>query len=102
MYNPRQHDRLLTVEDFAPLVGALFQVDTDPEPVAIRLESLSRRPRTVLSHRDPFVLLFSSPPGVLLVDGVYLMRCGRFGPHAIALAPTTPEPLARMYQAVFG
>jgi hypothetical protein len=94
-------DRLLTADDFAPLVGASFQVAADPAPVQIELVSLTRKPASLLSYRQPFHLVFRSAWAVLLVDGLYELSCGRFGPHQIFLAALAPGPAGRTYQAVF-
>lgn len=96
-------DQLLTIDDFAPLVGRIFEVETVPKPIEMRLEKLTRRPMNPLSAREPFVLTFSTPLDTLLVQATYRMHCGRDGSFEIFLTPTQApwERTRRLYHAVF-
>ena len=102
MFELPKLERLLTAEDFEGWVGQPVRLDTRPEPVVIELNAVVRRLGSRLAHRVPFSLFFRSSWNVILVDGVYVMSCGRSGPYEVALTPITPEPPLRIYQAVFG
>ena len=101
MHELPQLEGLLSAEDFEPWIGQMFVAETDPEPVSIRLEGVERRPASPFAIRAPFNLVFRSPMDVLLVDGIYKLRCDRFGPHDIFLTPIVSPPGQRLYAAIF-
>lgn len=101
MFDLPKLDRLLIAEDFEPWVGRHFAVDADPEPVSIQLTRIDRRAASRFAVRAPFSLIFSTPMDILLVDGIYKLRCGRFGPHEVFLAPVLSPQRQRLYEAVF-
>ena len=101
MYDLPKLDRLLTAEDFAPWVGRMFTLASDPEPVAIQLIRITPRMASSLAHRAAFSLFFRSRPEVLLIDGLYAVRCGRFGPLDMHLTAVMSPPGERLYEAVF-
>lgn len=96
--------RPMTVDDFVPLVGQDFILDCEPAEISIRL--VEAKPlRDLGGGRPPFILVFKSPPTAMLIDGIYTMRCGQFGPAAIGIgslvAPVDAEPGHYYYQSVF-
>ncbi|MGC1304800.1 MAG: hypothetical protein WA840_20720 [Caulobacteraceae bacterium] len=101
MYELPKLERVLTAEDFEPWVGRPFAVETEPEPVSIQLLSVDRRPASRFAIRPPFKLVFRSAADVLLIDGLYRMKCDRCGPHEIFLGPILSPPGQRLYEAVF-
>lgn len=101
MFELPKLDRLLTAEDFAPWVGAAFNAATMPEPVSIQLVRITPLRVSSLAHRAGFSLFFRSRPDVLLMDGTYSMRCGRFGPLDIHLTAVMSPPGEQLYEAVF-
>lgn len=96
--------RPMTLNEFEPLVGRDFAVDTSPREVEITLIEASPLPDCGQLDRPPFILIFRSRPEVMLVDGIYAMRCKDFGPELVGLsslmAPLRSEP-GYYYQAVF-
>lgn len=101
MYDLPKLDRLLTAEDFAPWAGRMFTFATDPEPLAIQLVRITPLRASSLAHRAAFSLFFRSRPDVLLIDGLYTVRCGRFGPLDMHLTAVMSPPGERLYEAVF-
>jgi hypothetical protein len=96
--------RPIGIEEFLPLVGRMFDVDCTPGTVAIKLIGATPgRPSGIPDHL-PFTLIFHSTPDTLLVDGMYTMKCGSFGPDIIFVnaiaAPFRAEP-GYYYQAAF-
>lgn len=96
--------RPIGIEEFLPLVGRMFDVDCTPNTVAIKLiDAMPSRPSGIPDHL-PFSLTFYSTPDTLLVDGMYTMKCGSFGPDIIFInaiaAPFRAEP-GYYYQATF-
>jgi hypothetical protein len=94
---------LLTIDDFAAHVGETFAVETTPQPVGIVLEAIDTGPGEAWMARQPFVLVFSSPWEVLLVEAQYLVKPAGIGPGmTLHLMPiNTPPGGRRRYQAVF-
>ena len=102
MYQLPKLDQLLSVEDFEPWLGAVFTLDADPDPVSIQLIKIAPRMTTSLSHRKvAFSLIFRSQPDVMLLDGIYAMTSGRFGPVNVHITPVMSPPGERHYEAVF-
>ncbi len=91
----------MTAEDFEPWVGRMVTVAAEPEPVAIQLLRVVRKLGSPLMLRAPFSLIFSSPLDVLLVDGIYSMKCGSRGPYDVFIVPVLSLPGQRHYEAVF-
>lgn len=101
MFELPKLERILTAEDFEPWVGRPFAVEADPEPVSIDLLSLVRGAAHPLAIRTPFKLTFRSAPDALLIDGLYTMRCDRFGPVEVFMTPLLSPPGQRLYEAIF-
>jgi hypothetical protein len=97
--------RRMDFHEFEPLVGQMFLAHCDPRPAELKLVEARpiRLTGDILSPQ--FILIFRSTASVLLVSGIYEMRCGLFGPEKIYIAPTMPPPGAsdggQYYQAVF-
>jgi|HubBroStandDraft_1064217.scaffolds.fasta_scaffold393231_2 hypothetical protein len=94
----------MTIGEFAPMVGQTLLADCSPKPVEITLVSAQPLTNYAGLERPPFVLVFRTPPEVLLVMGTYAMRCGEWGPDLIyieQMSSPTPGDTAHYYQAVF-
>ncbi len=101
MFELPKLDRLLTAEDFAPWVGADVHGGRHPEPVYIQLAQITPLRVSSLAYRDGVQPVLPSRPDVLLVDGTYAIRCGRFGPLDIHLTAVISPPGEQIYEAVF-
>lgn len=104
MADPEILPRPMVLEEFAPLVGSAFIAHCDPDEVELALiEATALKDRGV-TDRPPFILIFRTPPEVMLVEGSYVMRCGPWGPDRISIWPTIAPHRAEpgyYYQAVF-
>jgi hypothetical protein len=93
---------LLTAAEFEPHVGKEFLVDATPKPLPIRLEKVVLQPGPVDLPRQPFMLIFTTPWRVLLLEAIYRMQ-----PHGgrqveLFISPTQTAPgERRYYHAVF-
>lgn len=104
MAKPDLLPRTIAIEEFLPLVGRMFEVDCDPKSVAIKLVEATPGRQRAFDDRPPFTLVFQSSPDILLVDGLYTMKCGAFGPDIIFISSMIPVPGAApgyYYQANF-
>lgn len=93
----------LTVDDFRRHQTADWLVDSVPEPLRIRLDDITTGVAPSSQMRQPFILFFSTPSDVLLVEALYRMRPADGGDAVevyMAPLPTPPGP-RRGYQAVF-
>lgn len=96
--------RAMTIEEFTPLIGHEFLVDTTPQNVKLRLIEAIPRPNHAALDRLPFLLVFHSPADVYLIDGLYTMKCGALDPAAIGIGSVAPPVGAEpgfYYQAIF-
>jgi hypothetical protein len=96
--------RTLLIEEVAPLVGQKFLADCDPRPAELKLVEVSPLKTYGSGGRQPFILVFHTPPEKLLLSGSYMMRCGSFGPEAIYISDMIPPPDSEAgyyYQAIF-
>ena len=104
MADPQPLPRQIPIEEFLPLVGKAFEVKCDPANVSLTLtEAIPGRHRA-FDDRPPYTLIFHSAPQILLVDGLYVMTCGAFGPDTIFISPIIAAPGSApgyYYQAVF-
>jgi hypothetical protein len=94
----------MVLEEFTPLVGRAFKADCEPNSIELTLVEASPLRDHALADRPPFILIFHTPPEVLLVDGIYVLRCGRWGPDNISLGSCLAPPNGQAgyyYQAVF-
>lgn len=96
--------RVMTLEEFTPLVGSTFIAECDPAPVGIELIEASPLRNRAGLERPPFVLVFRSTAAVKLIEGGYVLRCGAWGPGLIHIVPAQP-PLGgeagNYYSALF-
>jgi hypothetical protein len=96
--------RPIALDEFMPMVGQTLLADCSPKPVEIKLVSAKPLPNLSGVERHPFILMFRTPPEVLLVAGIYAMKCGEWGPDLVYIEQTmSPDPKddGHFYQAVF-
>ncbi len=96
--------RPMVLEEFAPLVGKRFVAHCDPAELELTLVEASPLKDHGMTERPPFILIFHTPPEMMLVEGDYVMRCGAWGPDRISILPTLAPLRAApgyYYQAVF-
>ncbi len=98
-------DILLTLEHFAPLVGATLQVVKDgyqPYPITLlSAEPLRDKPPPIAMTRPPFDLRFSGPgPGYLPQD-LWAVEHPDLGVIPLFLVPLGPKDGGFLYQALF-
>jgi hypothetical protein len=96
--------RIMTLDEFTPLVGYSFIADCDPQPVEIELVEATALRNDPAFERPPFILIFRSDPMAQLISGAYVLRCGEWGPGMIDIHPIT-APLGNepgyYYQSIF-
>ncbi len=96
--------RPMTMNEFAPMVGQVLLADCNPKPAELKLVEMRPLKDQGLVERPPFVLVFHSAPQILLLTGIYAMRCGEWGPDLIYIEEMASlgfkEP-GHYYQAVF-
>lgn len=96
--------RPMVLEEFLPLLGKDFRADCNPGEVPLQLTEAYPLRDQNLTTRPPFMLIFRSPKEAMLIDGVYTMSCGGWGPELIQImqiiAPHDGEA-GHYYQAVF-
>lgn len=86
------------------MVGQMLVADCSPTPVEIKLVSAKPMPNLSGVERHPFLLMFRTPPEVLLLTGIYAMKCGEWGPDLVYIEETmSPDPKddGHFYQATF-
>ena len=96
--------RLMTMDEFLPLVGQVLLADCNPKPAELKLVEARPLLDRGLAPRPPFQLIFRSSPEILLVAGIYAMRCGEWGPELIyveQMASLGFTEAGHFYQAVF-
>jgi hypothetical protein len=94
----------MTLDEFAPMVGQTLLADCEPKPVEIQLASADPLPSRGPVERPPFILVFRTPPEVVLAAGIYAMKCGEWGPDLIYIEQTASpdrKDKGHFYQAVF-
>jgi hypothetical protein len=104
MWNPDLAPRSMTLDEFAPMVGQTLLADCEPKPVEIQLTSARPLPNHGPVERPPFILIFRTPPEIVLVAGIYPMKCGEWGPDLIYIEEMASPDLndkGHFYQAVF-
>jgi len=94
----------MTMSEFAPMVGQVLLADCNPKPAELKLVEMRPLTNRGLVERPPFELVFRSAPEILLITGIYAMRCGDWGPDLIYIEQIAAlgfkEP-GHYYQAVF-
>ena len=96
--------RPMILDEFTPLIGRRFVADCDPAEIELTLTEASPLKDRGITDRPPFILIFHTPPEVMLVEGSYVMRCSKWGPDRISIWPTVAPFQAKpgyYYQAVF-
>lgn len=96
--------RTLFIEQFLPLKGRAFIADCDPKAAELQLVDVQPGRQRQGGIGVSFALLFRSNPDVLLVAGLYKIRCGNFGPEVVYIEATTPPAeggTGYYYQSVF-
>jgi hypothetical protein len=94
----------MTLDEFLPMLRQNLLADCDPQPVELTLTEARPLPNHAKLDRHPFLLIFRTPPEILLLTGIYAMRCGEWGPDLIYIEQTASPDLkdkAHFYQAVF-
>jgi hypothetical protein len=93
----------LTADTFAPHLGASFRVEGGHHVLSLsEVERLANQPGHANPAYQPFVLVFSGPPGDVLVEGLHTIAHEDGSAYALYLIPIhTPTPGRQDYQAVF-
>jgi hypothetical protein len=98
----------LTADTFAPHQGASFRVEGGHHLLSLsEVERLENQPGHGDPAYQPFVLIFSGPPGDVLAEGMHTLRReagapGEGAAYDLYLIPVhTPAPGRQDYQAVF-
>jgi hypothetical protein len=92
----------IELDTLEPWVGDDFLVQSDPEPLAVRLDKLIKyRNGPGFLPRAPFTALWSTDINVSLLLGTYALRHGSWGPHRVYLEPMHFIGSRRAYQSVF-
>lgn len=94
----------MKIEEFAPMLGQKFIADCSPKPTELKLVEVSPLKTYGSGGRQPFILVFHTPPERRLLEGDYIMRCGPFGPDHIYISDMIPPPESEAgyyYQAIF-
>jgi hypothetical protein len=104
MSNANIAPRPMTLDEFLPLVGQVLLADCSPKPAELKLVEARPLPNRGFVQRPPFQLILRSAPEILLVAGIYAIRCGEWGPELIyieQMAPLGFTETGHFYQAVF-
>jgi hypothetical protein len=104
MWDPDLLPRPMTLDEFTPMVGQALLADCNPKPVELKLTAARPLPKHGPVARHPFILIFRTPPEIVLVAGIYAMRCGEWGPDLIYIEEMAAPDLTdkgHFYQAVF-
>ena len=93
----------LTADTFAPHVGASFRVEGGHHVLSLsEVERLEVQPGHGDPPFQPFVLVFSGPPGEVLAEGMHTITREDGAAYDLYLIPIhTPAPGRQDYQAVF-
>jgi hypothetical protein len=93
----------LTADTFAPHVGASFHVEGVHYVLSLsEVERFDSQPGHGNLDFQPFVLMFSGPPGDVLAEGMHTITREDGAAYDLYLIPVhTPAPGRQDYQAVF-
>ncbi len=92
----------LAIENFESSVGESFYIESQPRPLALRLDKLVKYDKgPSFLTRAPFLLLWSTQPDIWLTLGIYTLRNGAWGPHSVYVEPTRSFDERPVYQSVF-
>ncbi|CAN5376716.1 hypothetical protein BH10PSE4_BH10PSE4_12210 [soil metagenome] len=94
----------LNAETFQLHIGKTFTVSGAAH--ALTLRSVDRREvqpsEAATLAREPFTLLFSAPPGPVLVEGIHTLELADGAAATLYVMPIhTPDPHRQDYQSVF-
>jgi hypothetical protein len=92
------------LDEFRPLVGQTLLADCNPAPVELVLTEARPVPNYAKLDRHPFILIFRTPPQIVLVAGAYALKCGDWGPaliHIEQIASPDLKDNGHFYQAIF-
>jgi hypothetical protein len=90
----------LAVDDFKPLLGSQFEVQSAGATVAMKL--LRVDPAGESGRKGgAFSLVFATPRGPWLQQSIYPMRHAALGTMEIFLVPIGPQAEGNGYQAIF-
>lgn len=102
--DPFSRLRELKLDDFEPLVGAVFQLQREGTESA-ELQLLEARDLAVEGRphgpRRPFSLLFRGPGEFRLAQGTYTLETEKMPPLPLFLVPVGPRGGGECYEAVF-
>jgi hypothetical protein len=90
--------------DFEPHVGTTFTVTEVEGGFPLELaKATATTPHEHQPRQDPFTLLFTGPPDMVLHQGTYTMAHDGLGEVVIFVVPVGPDPeSAKMrYEAIF-
>jgi hypothetical protein len=94
----------LTVDDFAPWVGARFELRVEERAIVAELawaRSVGERPAPGSVRRWTFSLGFRTPPEVRLPQRIYGVVHPKLGRLDLFLVPVQPDGQGNLYEAVF-
>jgi len=92
----------LTYEEFLTHKDSHFSLIQGSEPAAdLTLVEVSTSPPPAEGMRQPFSLIFSGTPGVVLPQQIYTLTHAEMGTLEIFLVPIGATPAATQYQAIF-
>ena len=89
-----------TAEDFRPLIGEVFTVDTQ-EPAELTLVEVESTPQADGTAREPFALLFKGANQLTLPQGIYGLAHAATGTLEIFLVPVEQDGQNIVFEAVF-
>lgn len=89
----------LTVDDFAPHVGRVFEVVAGGQPVSLTLASAQPLRHGASPARQPFALVFVGAPS--LEQATHRVVHPELGAVDIFLVPIGPGPEGLQYEAIF-
>jgi hypothetical protein len=94
---------ILTADTFAPHLGGSFRVEGGHHVLSLsEVERLDNQPGHANPAYQPFVLVFTGPPGDVLAEGLHTISREDGTPYDLYLIPIhTPTPGRQDYQAVF-
>ena len=91
----------LTIDDFAPLCGMLFDMQTSDGVVRLTLTKVEASSASGRAG-GAFSLSFVAPQGPWLLQAIYSIKHPSLGMMEIFLVPVGPLAGGNGYQAVFG
>lgn len=90
----------LTPADFEPHAGTEFAVEANGKRLTFRLAEIERL-GNARREGGAFSLMFVSPPGPILPQGIYPMQHPRLGTLELFIVPLGPKDGSNSYQVIF-